>query len=715
MQRHWIVFILGLLLLSACSNNSETPKPSDIEMSIKSPSNITTAMTTTTSALQVVGLVNLPGIAITYRVNGGEEKPATVIDNAFAFLATLSAGKNTISVKATFILYPQIYLIRNFDVIYQPTVSGGLVYDGVLDPNGPTMTRPDDGGGLSDEERTSPYHAYTFFIADQDWYSIYSAQLYDGYLLLYQGSFNPANPLENLIGTNDDFQGGFDPNAEIPGRSRIRAELEPGQYVVVTTAYSTPFPEENLSFSNNISKTDPPPPPFQLPLPDNSKFNITIRFLSNNVTAEQQAVFVDAANRWASIISADLSNIDLGPDPVEINPDAAAITGVIDDILIDASFTDIDGPGSILGRAGPQFIRTSGDDAPLTIYGIMEFDVAEFAPGGFFDDPKGYADVILHEMGHVLGIGTLWNFTGNLEGFDPNAPTNLPLGIPNPDYDPRFIGAGAVQEYQALLSVAGKPSETGVPVENTGGRGSINSHWRELTFDNELMSPAASGSESLSKLTAASLGDLGYTVNLGSSAIDSYVLPPEGTFVQNAPNAKTYVYLVDFLKLSGSVGSATGTVQGVDLKIDEAADPTNPASNHPANATSGCEPEDFAGFTPGHIALVQRGFCAFVDKVANAEAAGAIGVIIFNQGNDETPARRGLFGAASTGLPGVSVPFELGVELAGTSGLNVSIDSGLPDPSALSLAAQAPKFDEEVLLPIGTISSNGKFNSLPRH
>ncbi len=712
MQRHWIVFILGLLLLSACSSNSGTPKPSDIQMSIKTPSNITTVMTTTTSALQVIGLINLPGIAITYSVNGSEEKPATVIDNAFAFLATLSAGKNTIAVTARIILYPTISLTKTFEVIYQPTVSGGLTYDGVLDPNGPTVTRPDDGNGLSDEDRTSPYHAYTFFIANKDWYSVYSAQLYDGYLLLYQDSFDPANPLANLVGANDDFQGGFDPDAEIPGRSRIRAELEPGQYVVVTTAFSTPTEEENLSFSNNISKTDPPPPPFVLPAPDDSKFNITVRFLSNNVTAEQQAVFVDAANRWASIISADLENIDLGPNPFDINPNAAAITGVIDDILIDATFSDIDGPGNILGRAGPQFIRTEGDDAPLTIYGIMEFDVAEFAPGGFFDDPKGYADVILHEMGHVLGIGTLWDFTGNLEGYDPNAPTDIPAGIPNPDYDPRFIGAGAVAEYQTLLSAAGKPSESGVPVENTGGGGSISSHWRELTFDNELMTGFASGIEVLSKMTAASLGDMGYTVNLGSSDIESYSLPPEGIFIQNAPNAKTYIYQVDFLKLSGGVGSATGTVQGVDLKIDEAADPADPASNHPVNSTSGCEPEDFAGFTAGNIALIQRGFCAFLDKVANAEAAGAIGVILFNQGNDETPARRGIFGAGSTGIPGVSVPYALGVELANTSGLNVSIDSGLPNPSALSLAAQAPNFEEDVLMPIGSISSNGKFRPL---
>jgi hypothetical protein len=48
---------------------------------------------------------------------------------------------------------------------------------------------------------------------------------------------------------------------------------------------------------------------------------------------------------------------------------------------------------------------------------------------------------------------------------------------------------------------------------------------------------------------------------------------------------------------------------------------------------------DFAGFTPGRIALIQRGSCFFGVKVLNAQAAGASGVIIFNEGN---PGRTGV-------------------------------------------------------------------------
>ena len=698
MRKYLTLFSLVLLLvLPACGGG----KP--LELTVNSPADSATVKSTLAT---VVGLVNKAEAKVTYKVNGGEAKEVTVGDNGvFSFDAGLKTGSNTVDITAT---EGSTTVTKTLKLTSEPTVATGLNYDGSLNLTG-NFTRPDDGNNLSDAERTSPYSVYTFNVETKNWYAIFSAQQFDGYLLLYKDSFDVTKPLQNLINENDDYQGGFDPEAEIPGKSRIRAELEPGQYVVITTAFSTPAEEDDLSFSNNISKTDPPPPPFQLPVPDDTKYNITVRFLTNNVTAEQQAVFVDAANRWASIITSDLSNIDF-PEPVELTSDGAAVVGTIDDILIDASFTDIDGPSNVLGRAGPRFVRTTGENVPLTIYGSMEFDVAEFAPGGFFDDPKGYADVILHEMGHVLGIGTLWDFTGNLEGFDPDAPTDLPIGVPNPDYDPRFIGAAAKAEYLALLGANPGDAAAGVPIENTGGGGSINAHWRELTFDNELMSPSASGAELLSRLTAASLGDMGYGVNLESDAIEAYSLPLPPTFKQLTPTATTYVYLTDFLKISGGTGSATGTVQGVDLKIDEAADPADPASANPANSTSGCEPEDFTGFTAGNIALMQRGNCAFTDKVDNAEAAGAIGVIFFNQGN--TPERKGLFSGASSGLPGVAVPYDLGVALAGTAGLTVEIANPVA-PASLETAALKPAFQEEILLPVGSISANGKIKLLP--
>ena len=52
--------------------------------------------------------------------------------------------------------------------------------------------------------------------------------------------------------------------------------------------------------------------------------------------------------------------------------------------------------------------------------------------------------------------------------------------------------------------------------------------------------------------------------------------------------------------------------------------------------TDGCEASDFDGVdVSGKVAVIQRGGGTFNAKVVNAENAGAVGAIVFNQGNDE--------------------------------------------------------------------------------
>ena len=581
-------------------------------------------------------------------------------------------------------------------------------YSGSITEDDPTFVRPDQGAGLSDAERTVHYDARAFKAPKTDYYEILSIQDYDGYLNLYEGSFDPNNPEENLLASNDDYNGGFD--ADIPlGRSRIVAQLQKNTtYIVVTSACGDPNAgcgPDLGNYTNTISDgASPPAPPYVLPDPDPTGFNITIRFVDDNLTPEQAAVFIDAAARWSAIITEDIADVPGFSLPENYSyEDTGEVVGTLDDVLIDVAIPNIDGPSGVLGRAGPRLIRPEGsEDEYLTVYGIMEFDVSEFAPGGFFDDEQQYRDVIVHEMGHVIGIGTLWQITDNTEGVLSNPPT-VSAGAPNPDYDPRFTGAGAVAEYQILLDDAGKPLENTVPIANTGGSGNYNGHWRELVFENELMTPYAGGTELLSRMTAASLGDLGYTVDPDSSAVDqNYALPPAAEFEQISPNPETYEEGVDFLRFSGAAGEVTGLVQGVDLNLGSTV------------STSGCEAADFAGFTAGNIALLRRGECAFVVKVDNAVAAGASGVIMFNQGDSDDPSRTGLF-KPSTGdnaIPAVAVGYALGQELANTPGLTVRISTPvagtLSTASVLGTAAQKPAFDEEVLQPIGTVAPGGK-------
>ncbi len=51
----------------------------------------------------------------------------------------------------------------------------------------------------------------------------------------------------------------------------------------------------------------------------------------------------------------------------------------------------------------------------------------------------------------------------------------------------------------------------------------------------------------------------------------------------------------------------------------------------------GCEPEDFADFPAGAIALIQRGTCNASAKAQNAQAAGAVAVIIWNNVPGDPP------------------------------------------------------------------------------
>ncbi|MCK5273107.1 MAG: aminopeptidase, partial [Alphaproteobacteria bacterium] len=126
------------------------------------------------------------------------------------------------------------------------------------------------------------------------------------------------------------------------------------------------------------------------------------------------------------------------------------------------------------------------------------------------------------------------------------------------------------------------------------------------------------------------LAGAGYDVQVQAFDFESFRPTGPHTLEQLAPAMVAYVEGMDFDVMSQSnPGDVTGFVTAVDLNLvgDRVSD-------------SGCETDDFIGFLAGDIALMQRGTCNYQFKAENAAAAGAIGAIIFNQGN--TPAREGL-------------------------------------------------------------------------
>ena len=147
-------------------------------------------------------------------------------------------------------------------------------------------------------------------------------------------------------------------------------------------------------------------------------------------------------------------------------------------------------------------------------------------------------------------------------------------------------------------------------------------------------------------------------------------------FSQVAPVPTTYVAgaQYDLMDYSGD-GVAEAGVVPVDLNLTP-----------PRASTSGCEAADFrdaagASTVTGKIALVQRGTCPFGQKVTNAEAAGAIGAVVMNQGNGDpvlNSDRYDLFGGTlggPVGIPAVSVSYYLGEEFANTAGLVLRIEA----------------------------------------
>ena len=243
-------------------------------------------------------------------------------------------------------------------------------------------------------------------------------------------------------------------------------------------------------------------------------FDISLDFV-NPPTAGQAAAFNAAEAIWESVIDGYVENPGITAVEIEVN------------------LTAIDGPGMILGSAGPTFIRAESAVADFfyASEGIMRFDTDDLAG---LESTGRLDDVILHEMGHVLGIGTLWDLTSFGSNFQQ-------VYV---DGTGAYTGAGGIAAYQAEYD----PAATFIPVELDGGPGSANGHWNEASdwpvddenvigfdtdpgdggpaptvidptslnfgrsLDSEIMTGRLSFNSYLSETTRQSFADIGYVI-----------------------------------------------------------------------------------------------------------------------------------------------------------------------------------------------------------
>jgi hypothetical protein len=240
-----------------------------------------------------------------------------------------------------------------------------------------------------------------------------------------------------------------------------------------------------------------------------SLYHAEVRFFGPTPDPNFAAAFTRAANKINAEIIGQLSPITLTNFDVASGCSVTGISPLSESVpamIVYVTIKPIDGVGKILASSGPCLIRQTNQ---LTVVGIMMFDVADVQQ--LFNNGQ-LNDVALHEMQHVVGFGTLWS--------NVNPALLINAGTAQSEFI-GSLGTAACRQLGGSQAVC----LPGVQLENTGGAGTADGHWRKATFKNELMTgfiSAVGTAMPLSAMTIAAQGDLGYAVN--TKVADAYSL-----------------------------------------------------------------------------------------------------------------------------------------------------------------------------------------------
>lgn len=152
----------------------------------------------------------------------------------------------------------------------------------------------------------------------------------------------------------------------------------------------------------------------------------------------------------------------------------------------------------------------------------------------------------------------------------------------------------------------------------------------------------------------------------------------------------------------GPALTGAGLSGEVVLGLDGSTDPTGTGT-----ATDACQPLTNAAAVAGHVALVDRGTCTFVVKVANAQAAGPIAVLVADNVAGAPPA--GLAGTDPTiAIPSVRITLADGnaikTQLAQGTAVNVTLALDLNERAGADAADRPLLFATNPVQPRSSIS-----------
>lgn len=242
-------------------------------------------------------------------------------------------------------------------------------------------------------------------------------------------------------------------------------------------------------------------------------YPIELRVVGAALTPAVQQAFDCAVARIRAIIRTQGTLVGFSNSSAGAGCFNQTLNGTTDGLIIFVRVDTIDGPGAVLGRAGPCLIRSSNR---LPVVGAMEFDDDDMAS---LEASGTLGAVIMHEMLHVIGIGTTWR-DGTL-----NATLNVYTGdVANPGFLGQRARTACQTEHGGVNTCAVQ-----VPIEDCigipgCGVGTIYGHWREGIFNTELMTGYVDPPRMpFARMTIEALGDLGYSVDPDQS--NDYVMP----------------------------------------------------------------------------------------------------------------------------------------------------------------------------------------------
>ena len=243
-------------------------------------------------------------------------------------------------------------------------------------------------------------------------------------------------------------------------------------------------------------------------------FDLDLVFVGSVPSAHRETVQAAAAE-WRRILRTSLPDVDLSAQPVAADvclEGQPRVADTVDDLRVYVHLAPIDGAGGTLASAGTCFIRVASG---LPILSTITFDTDDLDALSTEQAER----VAMHELAHALGFGTLW-YRHSLVRYPSRDAEGDPVDT---DRDTHFTGALALAEFRAAGGTAYEGRS--VPLENTGGPGSRDGHWRESVFGAEMLSPrvAPGQIEPLSAITLQALADMGYPVD--ASRAEPYSLP----------------------------------------------------------------------------------------------------------------------------------------------------------------------------------------------